>query len=406
MTINSLISIDGTQWLSTYNIPAISLVGMAKWDGLTGKMTIESPLHTPEKISSNFSFGALSVPANPAMPSLPEILISPMSYTMTAVIDASNLWSGNSDLTSDGLNIKWQDGRIVKAMKFAMHSTYGATSGMYNIASQLTLGSLQLPASMPITTINDFKYSIALDNLDIDGIKAYKAFASTTTGTPPEDVQINKALAMLSKSSSLLTTSSVVTNLGNGQATIKLTFENAPKSKDEVMKDLNANIDARIAAPLVEQMVTSYLASKIRASQQPANLGQSQPSITSDANAGMAAGAEGTTSLGASDTPQPAMEPSTAPAANDAAAMAKQVIDALLEKGYLVRDKNDYVLSFIKKGNSITVNGKDMSDQKDALTQGLQQGMTNPAAAQPAVNTPVQPTTDAQPVSAQPGVSG
>lgn len=402
MTINSLVSIDGSQWLSNYTIPAVSFMGMAKWDGLTGNMTIEAPLRTPEKISSNFSIGALTVPVNPAMPSLPEIFLSPMTYTMNAIVDASSLWSGSSDLSSQGLDVKWRDGRIIKAMKFAVHSTYGATGSMYNIASDITLGSLQLPASSPVTTLTDFKYSISLDNLDVEGIKAYKAFIGNTTGTPPADMQINKALAMLSKSSSLVTSSSIATNLGNGQATIKLSLENAPKSKDEVLNDLNANIDARIASPLLDKMVTTYLASKSA----PAQLAPAAMNT-------MAAGDIQQPSATPIDPSQPVADEVTAASEpSDPTMVAKQVIDALVEKGYLVRDKNDYVISFSKKGNTMTLNGKDVSDQKDALTQGLQQGLATPPAAapsnvaQPVTDTMTQPTTDAQPVSTQPGVSG
>src|SRR3990167_4744969 len=318
--VTSLVSTDGKTWNSHYQIPQMSSSNLVKWDGLSGDVVITMANDTPVKIDGTMTMGQLTMSYFPQAPKMPAFGIAPIVYEASATRDADQLWSSNSKITGTGFAVRWQDGRTITATNFMALSKYGVSNSLYNVDVQLSLDSLQLTPDYPITSISNFKYDFAVNNLDATGLRDYQKIFRSGGSLPSNEELISRALKILTATTGVNLILSFNTNLGPSKADVKLSLQSVPKNSDEFLANLNCDLNARFAGPFLEKIFNFYMKQQMAKVMDGMSLND-DPAVVQ-----------------------------AAPGMPDVAAMTKKLIDSMVEQGFLVRADNDYVVAFSKKG--------------------------------------------------------
>lgn len=441
MQVNSMVPLSGKTWRNHFSIPPMNVKDKVKWDGITGDTVIVSDNQMPIKVNGTVTFGRFTTTADPQMPFIPEVVISPFIYTIDAMRDASGTWNGSSKLTNSGLSAKWQDDRSFTAGNLVVTSTYGASDNYYHLSQQATLDGLTLPKPFPIESINQINQTVSLDHLDVMGVKNYLEMMRSPTFNPEDTKALTDSmLKVLTPTTSLHGTFSMNTNLGASQAELMLTFQAVPKTEQEFLNDINLDFKARAAVSLVDSITIKYFASMTPVTALPSTTGATQSAtetmqpttvdpfvetigaliqnqkITSDQSLSLMdmesqhlsatdldkkltdmkldpdtmsrlessyAKAMATQKSPDQTNPQPlAPLPENA---NDPNAQAKAFIDSLIQQGFIVKDNSDYVIQFTKKGTVFNLNGKDVSTQFNGMMQSTMPAPTPASQTSPAM---------------------
>lgn len=365
MQIYSQVSLDGNTWTNHYSIPAISLNEFGNWNGLSGDNTIDLVDNIPVKINDQMIFGRLSVPA--LFTRAPSITIEPIQCETNATRQSLPEWNGSFKLRSVGLIAKWQDGRFFSLNNADINITNILNNNLYNSDTKVTIGSIQMPRPSPISTYSNITYTLSLMNVDINGLQNFKKYATASRIPSREDMLFK----LLSPTSSVNMKTSMNTELGAASANLTIALLSLPKTKNEITAHLNANFNARVAQPLFDKILAIYL------SQQSLHAVKTYPSEI-----------------------QPGITPQTAaPQAQLATTpmqQAKTIISSLLQQGYILEDKNDYIVTISRKGLETTLNGKTISDSDlnkvwDNINRDVIKATTPPATTVP--TTPILPAT-------------
>lgn len=346
--VTSVVSFDTKTWNNHFVFDPIQVLGKVKWDGVTGDNVVYYDQKRPMTIDSNTTIGALTVTPDPASPRMPQVNVQPMTFNLNAKEKEQYLWDGAAKLNAPGFTIKWQDGRNIELNHFGMNYKFGLNGdNSYSYKLDTNIDNLKLPQALPINDISGYKHSIDVINLNAKGLQTM--VSDMRNSTAPSQEQVKQELPkVLNPNSELQSSLNANTNLGTVSGSMTVTLESVPATIDDLQKVTDANLTGRAAINLVETLITFTLQEKEATSAQ-----------------------QGTTPTTTTNVPTPQ-------------AKMRALVDSWLQQGYITKQNNDYVINFVKKGNTYTVNGKDVSAQ---------------------FNLPQQPTTPTQTPTPTPSVT-
>jgi len=268
------------------------------WGGLSGDVSVDVVNNNPVKFMSHLAFEKLSLLVT--MPSVPEITIEPITIDFTGTQQAPSIWSGNLDSNMSGVSLRWPDGRSFDMKHFIRHLTYDGNNGIYNINTTISIESIDLPGLFSVTHLSNITGSFLVKHLQ----------------------WANDVLKILTPTSTAQMKLNVNTNLGAASLVMNASLIAIPEMKNELINNANMDLTVRVAQPLVMKVMEGVLQGYVV---------------------------------------RPDLSPSSQVATNFPD-QVKKILDGILQQGYIQQDKNDYVITFTRKGTASTLNGLTMSD--------------------------------------------
>jgi hypothetical protein len=384
--------------------------GKISWDGLSGTSLIHTNHSRVSAIRSELTIGALSAATD--IPQNAQLSIQPISLTSDAMINSIGLWTGTFKLAVPHFSLIYS-GKNINLINLNINTKNTITDNIfYNSTKQLSIQKLEIPGNV-ISMISPATLDISMNNFNAKGMVELYAYLKNNRDTYMVDKQKfnSQSLALLTKI--FLPTSMVASNifintsLGAITATTKAFFTtNTPAftSSEDIIKNINLQINIRIATTLANRLIDYYYQTydlqplstpraamnapvqqatvemfndKIAALMKEGKLSLplslqvmtlSNQSLTLDQfNAGLIKLNISPTltaqiaQIYAEVLTHPTTQPPTPPPVILPSDKAKIFITEWLKQGYLIQDNNDYVISITRQNGEVMINKKNIS---------------------------------------------
>ncbi len=346
LQIHTLASLSGNKWTYIYTVAPKSLEGLVTWGGLKGDSKIVIANSLIEKLNNTLTFGKLN--ANFVMYNLPNVSVDAMQFSNSAERQSPNAMTGVGTASIPKITAKWQDGRTFDLTDLTVKADYSMKDKIYQYHSETFIQTINFPATFPVQYISLAKHVFSLNDINLGYI--FDNYKNWNNQEPNPDEVIVKLFTPNSKISSNL---SLTTELGAVLANIQISLMSVPANLQALMNVLN--IDANVQIP-------QALAQKLMAM-----------SITQTLN----------------------QQPQTVTMPQDPLKQAEFVLAAMVQRGYLQTNNQNYTFVLTVKGPSIQLNGKTISVDElkmipATIMQDIMQSMPATAPATPAA--PAQTT--------------
>lgn len=189
---------------------------------------------------------------------------------------------------------------------------------MFRYQSDLSIGDIQIPPPYHVSDISSVKYYLLISDLK----------ASSMSNLYDSEDKPNFITKLFTTTSAIATSVAMNTNLGAATAILKLNLQTVPTAGSEIASSLNGNFNLRISQKLLEAALTDYI---------------------------------------------PEQDASKIPE------KVKTMVDNFVQLGYLVVDKDDYVIAINRSGQTLNINGKPVADLPQFFANITQQ-VQSPAA--------------------------
>ncbi len=346
MQIYSQLGFDGSTWTNHYNVESMDFFSMVTWDGLFGDITFYTKNYQPTRILNAMTFGKLTTSSYGSSAKMSTV--QPIKYSIDVTRDAKNIWNGVSATESAGFEANSVLDWGVSLKNLLIKSNYGASGNAYHYFADVVIDSIKLPTSFQISNISNIKYAVKLDNLDIAGFESLKEYTDLNLypGAQASNLEnyYDSVLNIFMTGSSFNTNLNFDSNLGGLSANVSLKMIAKPKTRDMILENLGGEMSVRVSQPLLLATLKYYF---------------SMPDYTLRSNRYSGYGNNNKVAgQGAIDNSKEIL-----------ATKINSILTNFVQLGFLVVDKNDYVIAINKNGSIFTINGKQLDNPQQLLDQ-------------------------------------
>jgi len=265
MQIDVVSELDG-DWRGHITIPVLALniqdIGALSWAGLNGHFKLILSDDHIKRINVDMKIGTFTMKGDENS-AIRNAAIEPSEYEYKSTHENVGLWSGNSNLHSNGLYFVTQDGSYFSATNFNFNTKFGVSGGiLYNTNVSLNIGNIKATNNI-IPMISDLHILVSADNFSAEDALSYVNYLNSTM--PQAIKAVNKStiesllVHTIRTTSELYSEISMKTTLGpiiiNSKSAWK---ENAPAPAtfDDVTMNsttvMNVNASAILVAELLQ----------------------------------------------------------------------------------------------------------------------------------------------------------
>jgi hypothetical protein len=346
MQIYSQLGFDGSTWTNHYNVESMDFFSMVTWDGLFGDITFYTKNFEPTRILNTMTFGKLTTSSYGSSSKVSTV--QPIKYSIDATKDTKTIWNGVSATESAGFEANSVLDWGVSLKNLLIKSNYGASGNAYHYFADVVIDSIKLPSSFAISSISNIKYAVKLDNLDIAGFESLKEYTDLNLypGAQASNLEnyYDSVLNLFMAGSSFSTKLNFDSNLGGVSTIISLKMDAKPKTRDMIIDHLSGDMSARVSQSLLLATLKYYF---------------STPDFMQRSNQ----------YSGHGTNPKGAREEAVTKNAEILTGKINSILANFVQLGYLVVDKNDYLIEISKKGSTFIINGKQLDNPQQLLDQ-------------------------------------
>lgn len=320
----NVVSSFGGKWFSEYKAPPATLPGppgvSARWDGLDAMMHADVSSGHLVKYYSKLKLNSFVITPDAGVEGLPHVNMQPITYE-GSMTNNGNVVIKSVFLAPDILIENPKTVLLVKGLKQTQVTTLNETDNMIDSYVTLNLDNFDLPQlfSIPLNksslyiTINDFK------------LKEFQAFWDYTRSfnRKMNEDELKQLQELMPKI--LVSTSSIAVDIGLTSPLGVLIVNSKMAWPTPVSAPMNLPTMAAASTSTVAMRVSIALLNKLIETTAPLLIGPAQ----GDA---------------AQTTPQPVD-------------VLNQLVQTFVEKGYLTKDKDDYVTSIVYEKGVMKANG-------------------------------------------------
>lgn len=251
-------------WLNHVSIPAINLQlpqGNLSWQGLNGHSDITIINNQISSVQSQFEIGLLSAQGN--QPPL-QLNVQPISLSYNGLLHPVGLWVGSFKMSVPNVKFKNPEGNDINLENFNISTKNDVIANkLYNANEQITLQKLEIP-SQPIPLISPANLMLAAYNFNAQGVIDLANFMKKSESTDISNTDFRKQLLFLLTKTVTPTTviqsdASFTTPMGsfllNGKAS---GFPVNANSIDDILQNSQIQANVRIAIPLAKKLLETY----------------------------------------------------------------------------------------------------------------------------------------------------
>lgn len=447
----------GNVWHNKFDRPGVNYSaggGTLVWDGVKGDVNFEIDDGLIKDFSSEFIFGKLMIDLRALGKPVESISFDPVTYSYQANQESEGLWVGEADLLAPELMVNFTDGRqiLVQNLNFKSGITMPSTD-LFNLKVDLNIDKLQIPMDFP--AIQPLQKSIIFNRFSLNGLKNLKARIQElnesgdgrTELSEQEMNELKQIIASLvTKESNIEAQFLAKTDIGDITQNLTISLPKnmtVPMTADEIIAKAQGKMQLRASIPLVNKLISFYVANVPLKQQQPmqnvppvkdiftdnvaALLQQGKIDLPTsmkliglhnrNLNPAMFNNAIDTMSLSPDVSTQLKSEYSAvytmraqrsaqaatqerlaSPEVQRQEKMGKinQTMTTWIQQGYLIQDQNHYVVTIIRENGTFLVNGKPMIPN---APQNTTNAPPAPIAAPPTQRQPNVPPVTPKPVS-------
>lgn len=392
----NILATFNNKWLSKAKPITVTIPNMGTLILGESTATIEFALENDRLTKYNITSDLGAITFKSINASTPSVSLSPSRAILNSTHNAANGWNVINSFILPTLSITWADNSKLSAADVNANSkNIVDTNNLFQSNFDLNVKSINAPF-FAINTINNFKSSFSLNNLNYAGLESY----DKTSMDPQAAMQhLNK---VFTPTSSLNATLSLNSSLGALLSSIKISIKSGADftnlSMLDLMKATNLESNIKIADQLLYQLVIKYLEQTDAATENlmpvttpPTDESPSDPvsdmtgtlyrdgkitlqqsldifGIISDkpdeqvfSQKITAITPNNAAQLTAAYRDTLAIKTKTATSIPGPVSREKRAQDMIMEwqnSGYLVKEGNDFVMDFVDSNGTVTVNGK------------------------------------------------
>lgn len=282
------------------------------WQGLASNIFLQTESNHLSGINTDFNLHTLTASAASVSMTLQSIIIK--SHLL---LPQDGIWQGEDTFTIPGFTLNYGDKAYVLS-EYKIHSTYGNNAlNHYGAEMQMSLQRLTLPE----ITINPSQFNFSLKNLNTKILKQMMAVLNTPENQATQEMaQYHQLLPQLiMQNTSFNSDLKLSTSKGDANAQVKITWPpNAPLPTTfiEVAHHLDGKLNARISIAFLNYIIQQL-----------------------DENR---------------KTPLPADNAAGTPPG----ASAGEQLNSLIQQGFIVQNKTDYVIVIQMQNGVLKINDK------------------------------------------------
>ncbi len=267
MQIDVLSELDG-DWRGHIIIPVLSLniqnIGALSWAGLNGHFKLTLSDDHIKHINVDMKIGTFTMKGDDQNPAVRHVAIEPSEYEYNSTHENVGLWSGNSNLHSNGLYLVTQDGSYFSASNFNFNTKFGVSGGtFYNTNVAINIGNINATNNI-IPMISDLHILVSADNFSAEDVLSYVNYFNSKMSQAQAIKIVNKStiesllVHTIRTTSELYSEISMKTTLGPITINSKSAWkENAPApvTFDDVTMNSTTVMNVNASSTLVEQFL-------------------------------------------------------------------------------------------------------------------------------------------------------
>lgn len=269
LTMHSIISFNGAS-NNVFAVPPITLnpaLGInANWQGLQGNSEIHWLNSLEQTIQTHATLGALVVQSNENMPF--SFNLQPITIDSNGKVDALKLWLGETMIDAPGMVMtKVNEGTAAfEQLRFSGKTKINAQK-LFDMGFSLRTKKLTAPMTTPFDILST-QIAISLEGLNPQALSAFQDLNQKVAALSNQSIEERQhfILDMLKK---VLTTSTALTgdidfNTSLGELHItslthQLDLSTPNKPIDAILREAPATVKITVAAPLMLNLVETYI---------------------------------------------------------------------------------------------------------------------------------------------------
>jgi len=356
-------------WHSQYTQPSLAFtlgqVAQIHWQTATG--SFDFTLNNNQLAAYRFNIASKEMVVGlPSSTTLSEVNMDALQYENEFSKTSTGIWAGTAKMTLPILTIKKKDQTQITLQDSQFENTISnPNTNFYDFALHIAVKNIQTAAAV-LPSLGPVQFNFSANHLNLAGVQALGDFFKAMHHQPLTDEERKTYFSLLPK---LLTTTTLLNeNLDAATPDGKLLNEAhfswqstpvLPTNPQEMVQNANTVITLRVATALVDKLIAAHdgpaTTTTPAATTSAAN---TATTATTPASPGTSATNSTPANAATPDTTTTATTPTPPQTEQQAPPTFKSTLDAWLEKGYVVKEGNDYVVLLKRENGVTTINGK------------------------------------------------
>lgn len=259
----------GGHWHNQIHVPTLSMpvmmFGNLIWNGLNGEIDFVVHKDRIKKFHTDIQINDVSMQGQ--NPFIAQINIAPGHYKSDARQGEQGVWDGNSALTFPSIVVRRTDGSSVSVENMELTSTFNVTNKtFYNIHWSIAAKNIKTPSTI-LPNVSSFNLALAFNDFSVPGlinfIQYMKSQHSEIMNTTELQAYSNQLLQVFTPTTTMNADIALMTPTGSFTLNGKVYWPSdkpLPKTLQDWIANENANVNIRATIALVDQIIASYAA--------------------------------------------------------------------------------------------------------------------------------------------------